>query len=148
MSEVEQLLKEHNAVLVRKRKHQVWKFPDGRIFVCPSTPSNEYTGDRKQLSNLRHILGLVTVHEEGQRRVKKPRPVSGNKQRFNFERSVNTALADQLLTSGVAADEYRAQIAELERDVESLREDLAAEVAEFNAVKSKWWFRLFTWRQR
>jgi hypothetical protein len=38
--QVEDLLKEHGAVLTRTRKHNVWKFPDGRTFTTAKTASD------------------------------------------------------------------------------------------------------------
>lgn len=55
--EIQHLLKTHGAVLERKNKHPVWRFPDGRIFVHSSTPS-DVRAERNNLSNLRKLLGV------------------------------------------------------------------------------------------
>jgi len=68
------ILKEHGAVLVRTKKHKIWKFPDGRIHVMPGSPSTMVTW-KNQLRDLRNLLG---INEErgavGERRPKKNKP--------------------------------------------------------------------------
>lgn len=56
-SEVQKILRDHGAVLVRQKKHQVWKFPDGKVYVQASTPSDQRAA-ANQLSKLRNMLGL------------------------------------------------------------------------------------------
>lgn len=74
--EVTKLLRDHGAVLDRSKKHNVWKFPDGKTFVCAHTPSDFRAHDR-QLSDLRNLLGLqqhlTTVGERRQKREKRQR---------------------------------------------------------------------------
>lgn len=71
--EVNKLLEEHGAVLDRSKKHNVWKFPDGKTFTTSHTPSARNAHDN-QLSELRNLLGIqqhaTTV---GQRRPKRER---------------------------------------------------------------------------
>lgn len=43
--EVMRLLKEHGAVLERTKKHAVWRFPDGRSFALPTSPSRSSSWD-------------------------------------------------------------------------------------------------------
>lgn len=70
-AEVERLLKEHGAKLDRKRKHCVWKFPDGRIWVCAATPSDKRAMDN-QLCDLRKLLGVTPEIHKNPRRRRKP----------------------------------------------------------------------------
>lgn len=56
--EVEALIRAHGGVLVRSRKHRVYKFPDGRTFTLSSTPSDSIHAERNNLSDLRHFLGI------------------------------------------------------------------------------------------
>lgn len=56
-AEIRSLLKEHGAVLERTKKHKVWSFPDGRIWVEGSTPS-DVRAARNNLSDLRKMLGV------------------------------------------------------------------------------------------
>ena len=55
--QVEELLKQHGAKLVRHKKHQVWRFPDGRVYVMSSTPS-DYRAEDNNLRDLRRMLGI------------------------------------------------------------------------------------------
>lgn len=70
-NEVGRLLTEHKAVLVRSRKHKIYKFPDGRIYTISSTPGNSDAA-KNQLRDLNHLLGL-TKHTAtvGDRRIKR-----------------------------------------------------------------------------
>jgi hypothetical protein len=54
-AEVERLLDENGAVLVRQNKHKVYKFPNGREVVMSSTPS-DWRASRKKLAFLRRML--------------------------------------------------------------------------------------------
>jgi len=67
------LLKEHGAVLVRQKKHQVWELPDGRHFTIGSTPSDSARAGLNSLRDLRRFLGLTPPHKDGERREKKPK---------------------------------------------------------------------------
>jgi hypothetical protein len=53
--QVEKTLTDHGAVLVRQKKHKVWKFPDGRIFTTASTPS-DHRAWMNILSDLNKVL--------------------------------------------------------------------------------------------
>jgi hypothetical protein len=53
--EIEGLLKGAGAVLERKRKHCIWRFPDRRIWVVPSSPSDD-RAYRNNLADLRRYL--------------------------------------------------------------------------------------------
>ena len=55
--EILRILKQYNAVLTRSKTHRVWKFPDGRIHVMPSTPSDRRAW-ANQLAQLRKFLEL------------------------------------------------------------------------------------------
>lgn len=54
--QLESILREHGAVLVRSKKHLVYRFPDGRIFVASSTPSDSQRHAKNQLRDIRKIL--------------------------------------------------------------------------------------------
>lgn len=74
---VASLLKTNGAKLVRTKKHKVWRFPDGRIFTMPSTPSDSAHGDKNLLADLKKFLGLTkhetTVGERRERKTKRTR---------------------------------------------------------------------------
>lgn len=64
--EVLRLLKEQDAVRVRTNNHPVWKFPSGRIWIVPLTPSDHHSW-QNNLADLKRILGIkpqpkTTVH--------------------------------------------------------------------------------------
>ena len=71
--EVEKLLKAHNAVLLRGKKHKVYQLDTGERFITPSTPSDSLAWDNN-LTDLKRILGLTAKHKEGVRRIKKRTP--------------------------------------------------------------------------
>lgn len=54
-AEVERLLAENGFTLVRQRRHKIYKHPTGRIFTCPSTPS-DYRGWKNSLHDLQRLL--------------------------------------------------------------------------------------------
>jgi hypothetical protein len=56
--EIQQLIQEHGGVLSRTKKHNVYTFPGGKTFTMAQTPS-DVRAAANQLSQLRHILGLV-----------------------------------------------------------------------------------------
>lgn len=69
--EVEALIKAHGGVLVRSRKHRVYRFPDGRTFTLASTPGDAYCGERNNLADLRNFLGVKReIHKNPSRRHK------------------------------------------------------------------------------
>ncbi len=55
--ELERMLEEHGAVLVRDGRHLVYKLPNGQTFVQSKTPGDAARGARNSLSDLRHALG-------------------------------------------------------------------------------------------
>lgn len=59
--ELERMLKEHGAVLIRTGNHMVYKLPNGQKFVRSKTPSDALRAAKKSLCDLRHALGIVHV---------------------------------------------------------------------------------------
>ena len=55
--EVLTILHNTGATLVRQKRHQIFRFPDGRIWVVPKTPSDTHAW-RNNLSDLRRKLDL------------------------------------------------------------------------------------------
>jgi hypothetical protein len=55
--EVLNLLRDAGAELAREKRHKVYRFRDGRIWVCPSTAS-DCRAWLNNLSNLRRRLGI------------------------------------------------------------------------------------------
>ena len=60
--EVDRLLEESGAVLVRQNKHYVYRLPNGRSFVKSKTPS-DHRGAHNSLQDLRRMLGVAVVKE-------------------------------------------------------------------------------------
>lgn len=56
--QVHDLLRRYGGTLLRSKKHNIWKFPDGKKFTTPSTPS-DVRGWSNTLSDLRHKLGIL-----------------------------------------------------------------------------------------
>ncbi len=55
--QISRLLKEHRAELVRKNRHEVYRLPNGAIFVTGTTQTDE-RGWRNRLAQLRRVLGI------------------------------------------------------------------------------------------
>ena len=55
--EVNKLLKESGAVLLRDTRHEVWRLPNGQKFTRPRTPSDQ-NGARNSLCDLKKALGI------------------------------------------------------------------------------------------
>lgn len=65
-------LKAHGAVLVRHKKHMVYRFPDGRTWTHASTPSCPHSM-QNNFSDLRRMLGIADDErgQPGERREKR-----------------------------------------------------------------------------
>ena len=53
----------NNFVLVRARKHMVFKHASGPIVVCPATPSDSYRGLKEFRKSIRRALGKIKSKE-------------------------------------------------------------------------------------
>lgn len=138
---VDALLKENDAELVRNHKHQVWRLPNGRIFVRSNTPGDRHEG-RNSLSDLRRVLGIQIKPKEGVRRERK---LGGGRDRtIKYDRSVNTSLADQLRVSGVTEQSLRDDIEMLLYQNEML--SAAIDVTEMDMPAEPCWLcRIHDW---
>lgn len=56
--EIFRILRKHQALLVRSKKHHLYKLPNGKIFVTGITPTDE-RGWRNRLAQLRKLLSIV-----------------------------------------------------------------------------------------
>lgn len=104
--QVNSLLKEIGAKLKRRKKHEVWELPNGKTLVRSQTPSDRRS-DMQDMKELRHALGDVPEHKEGERREKKRK--AKRTETVKYDRSVNS-LADQLRSSGVIEDVLKEQV--------------------------------------
>ena len=120
-AEIQRLLDEHGAVLSRTNRHNVYKFPDGRIFTMSKTPS-DYRTAMEQLQDLRKVLGIADPErgQPGERRPRKTAKPPERKPRIHAAPQ-NGTLAEQLRVSGVEADVLRDKIAEQAAEYAQLR---------------------------
>jgi hypothetical protein len=86
---LERLIEEHGGVLVRQKKHKVYRFPNGATFTVASTPECPLAYDNA-LAFLKTLLGVHSPNRgtPGERREKRPKrkPVgSGNPLPFRLE---------------------------------------------------------------
>ena len=56
MKEIQRLLKATGAVLLRNKRHAVYKLPNGKRFVLACSPS-DHRGCKNALSDLRKLIG-------------------------------------------------------------------------------------------
>lgn len=56
--ELQQLLREHNAVLIRQKNHLVYRLPNGQNFVTAKTPGDPDIAARNNVHHLRRVLGI------------------------------------------------------------------------------------------
>jgi len=73
--EVVKLLREHDAVLTRRGKHNIWTLPDGKIFTTAKSASDWRAG-MNSLRDLRILLGVQDENRgrPGERRQRKIPP--------------------------------------------------------------------------
>lgn len=71
---LEQLIEEHGGVLVRQKKHKVYRFPNGATFTVSSTPECPFAY-ANALSFLKTLLGVHSLDRgaPGERREKRPK---------------------------------------------------------------------------
>jgi hypothetical protein len=67
MEMIDSLLKQHGAVLVRQKKHYVWRLPDGRIWVHSKTAS-DVRSLKNSYSDLCRLLGVKDVRRKNPER--------------------------------------------------------------------------------
>lgn len=101
--QVEDLLRESGAVLLRDRKHLVYRLPNGQKFTRSKTPSDRRAA-HNDLSDLRRALGLEnTGAVEGGRREKRRRQrVTSGPLTLKRTPALAGSLAEQLIASGFA----------------------------------------------
>ena len=92
---VTSLIVQHGGVLRRKKKHEVWQFPNGRVFVRAATPS-DHRADANNLSDLRKILGITPEPKmPGRPRPHKQRPTEPTPARTHAPTSAPTPIPRQ-----------------------------------------------------
>lgn len=149
--QVNHLLRESGARLIRDRKHEVWRLPNGRNFVRAKTTS-DCRSERNNLSDLRRALGIeVERGQPGERREKVYRPKQRPSREF-FEKPVNNGLADQLRLKGVAESALREELELVQFENASLKEQLEEAAEEIEQLESRacacLWCRARSWTRR
>jgi hypothetical protein len=71
---IEKIIKEKGGVLVRQKKHKVYRFPNGQVFTSSATPSCPLAY-ANALTSLKNLLGVHTPDRgtPGKRRTKSPK---------------------------------------------------------------------------
>jgi hypothetical protein len=118
-SQATRILNSIGAVLVRKRKHEVWRLPDGKNWVRSSTPSDCHS-DLNNLSQLKRTTGLEEqIHKNPDRQAKKPH--GGDGKRPKFQPVGQSPLADALRLTGYAEAVLQSKIEDLENQLVDAR---------------------------
>jgi hypothetical protein len=99
--EVRMLLHDHGAVLVRRRTHRVYRFPDGRSFTLPRSPS-DHRWSQNALQDLRRLLGVERALHKNANRKRKPGMGPSTKNGYRADR-VQTALESAIGPGDVLA---------------------------------------------
>ncbi len=108
MDVVERLIRQHGGELIRQRRHQIWRFPDGWQFVRAGTPS-DHRALYNQLADVRRLLNLSTPPKAATQRPKPrsarpgrqtpPSITPANTVRHDFSTALKRALAEHCATS-------------------------------------------------
>jgi hypothetical protein len=70
IDKIESLLKQHGAKLERTKKHKVWRFPDGRIWVVAGSPRSSQSF-RNNYHDLCRFLGVEEERRKNPERKRK-----------------------------------------------------------------------------
>lgn len=147
-AEVDRILRERGAVLSRQRKHEVWRFPDGKTFVRASTPS-DWRADLNNLRDLRRVLGLVDPQRgvPGERRQRKEKHASPARKALAIGATAGGALQDQLRLVGLKEDALQQDIARLKLALTQAMEANARKRFRLRQYETRrcWWCRIQRW---
>lgn len=156
--EIDRLLAESGAELVRHNKHLVYRLAKGKTWTRASTPS-DHKAELNMLRDLRRAADISDPErgKPGERREHRPKP-GRPAEKCRFEGPENTVLADQLRATGIAEEALKDRIEELEWTVSWLRDDHRQEMEwakeeRWKLLKSLiearkpqcWWCRLKAW---
>lgn len=108
-TQVASILKQHKAVLVRTKRHNVWKFPDGKTFTAAQSRSDIHAEDN-QLRDLKRLLGL-NAPDRGRPGVRRDRKYKPGITRAPVIRSSGGVMSEKLLEAGIVADSLKAKLA-------------------------------------
>ncbi len=106
--QVLELLQSDGAVLIRGKKHEVYKLSNGQVFTRAATPSDRRAA-ANQLSELKRLLGLTkTEATEGARRERKARGGAAEP-KFRLSGGFNS-LGEKFLAAGLVESELRQEL--------------------------------------
>lgn len=132
--EIDRLLSQSGAVLIRQNKHLVYRLPNGKNFVAAKTSSDPDRAAKNSLSELRRALGAPrttarqepaimkepqqTVHHSGQNQPSEPprQEFSGPSQEDNLRSRIESMIAGE----EAAQDVLMAEAQRVERRVQML----------------------------
>lgn len=104
------------AILVRKKKHEIYRLSDGRIWARSKTPSDAHS-DLNNLSALKKEFGIVEERQKNPERREKQPDHGGHGKRRGYIPVGGSLLADQLRATGLVEQQLRSQVARLENDL-------------------------------
>lgn len=120
---VQRLLESVGAFLVRKRKHEIWRLPNGKNHVVACTSSDKRSG-HNSFSDLKHQLGICTAvrTESPAVKVKKSytKRHAGNGKRIAYT-PIDQPFANALRLSGAVETGLRHQIDSLQHEMAALK---------------------------
>lgn len=150
---VNALLQSAGAVLVRRRKHKIWRLPNGNHFAESTSPGgNPKANDLNHARDLRRALGITSTEtkQEGERREKKRK--EGRPEPIKYEPfKGNTLMAEKLQVSGAEALALRRVIETLELERGWYEEEIArlrGEIEAHRCLPPCWWCRLKRWKAK
>lgn len=56
MNEIERLLSDAEAILVRHKRHKVYRLANGKTFVMSKTPGDRKRAEKNQIRDLRRLM--------------------------------------------------------------------------------------------
>jgi hypothetical protein len=135
MNTIGSMLSSCGAVLLRQRKHFVWRLPNGQKYVTACTPSDR-RAEANQISELRHRLGAVDYApktEPGERREKRHKP--GRDETLNITAGpdrTGVTLREQLSATGIVEQALRVTVEKQRIHIQNQRAEIRA-LREFRA---------------
>ena len=122
-TEIERLLEESGAVLVRQNKHLVYRLPNGQNFVAAKTSSDPDRAAKNSLSELRRALGVPRIalnHEPAV--MEKPQDIMNQNPQTHSSEAPREGLSPQ-----AEANAFRSRVEAMIATEEAAQEHLMAE---------------------
>ena len=147
--EIYAILAAAGAELVRRRKHQIYRLPDGRVWTVPSSPSCHRWAENN-LHELRKMVGPLPIlpkpdaGKPRERKLRKPGRTAADKLNIGVAAEVRRlTMAEQLQASGAVEMALRLDIQDRDDVIDSLTEKLDNMLSEHQKpCTGCWWCRL------